>query len=84
MSAMEALLGVGLGVVLVVGLKLLLLYQWHRAGRRWPDEDLEDYVKHSPRFEDGVDTWTGNSVETFLRARGEDPNEYAGEVRLRP
>ena len=65
MAVLEVLGMVALLLVLGVTPKLLVLYRWHRAGLRWPGEDLEDYIEHSPRFEDGIDTRTGMTVDEY-------------------
>lgn len=64
----DALVGLGLGVAAIVGLKLAIYYQFHRRGFRWPGESRENYVRHSPRFEHVAgdvyrDEWTGNHVD---------------------
>lgn len=64
-NPVELLLLLGAMVAIPVGLKLLILLRWHRAGLRWPGEDLEDYIEHSPRFEDGKDKRTGMTVEQY-------------------
>lgn len=64
----DALIGIGLGVAAIVGLKLAIYYRFHRRGFRLPGEFRENYVRHSPRFEHVAgdvyrDEWTGQHVD---------------------
>lgn len=84
MAWWEPILGLTIGVGVIIGLKLLIFYQWHRNGMRWPGEDWETYVEFSPRFErrevDGEEYWhdtrTGLTAEQLrsLWSRPGDPN----------
>ncbi|AAM88750.1 putative one transmembrane helix protein [Natrialba phage PhiCh1] len=64
----DALVGLGIGIAAIVVLKLAILYRFHRRGFRWPDEDREDYIRHSPRFEHVAgdvyrDEWSGEHID---------------------
>lgn len=55
MSAFEVVVGFLVATSVVVGLRLALLYSWHRKGRKLPGESHANYTRHSPRFEDVTD-----------------------------
>lgn len=51
MSLIEIVLLLVSCIAIAMGLKLAILIHWHFVGLRWPEENLESFVKNSPRFE---------------------------------